>query len=145
MAEARAKGELSQDVEDRALAELRFRVNLLKQKLSRANVVDGAKLPADTVVYVYGVRVKLKDLDTNDELHFAPIGPGNEDYNSYESYCGKRVMTDALLGRKIGDVAKIQSLAGTVRFQIIEISFEALKNGRFFQRKSVAWLLRNLV
>ena len=124
IATARAMGDLSENAEYHAAREdqgmLQARVDVLKDKLSRAYFIDKNNIASDTVGF--GASVKVKDLDLDEEETFQLVGPGEEDYNS------NRILTTSpiaqgLLGKKKGDIAEIQVPMGKVRFQILDISF----------------------
>src|SRR5947209_7675185 len=72
VATARAMGDLSENAEYHAAREdqgmLQARVNELKDRLSRAMIIEKNSLPSDTVVF--GSRVLVKDLDYNEEETF---------------------------------------------------------------------------
>src|SRR5215471_7152454 len=69
IATARDFGDLSENAEYHAAREdqgmLQARINELKDRLSRAYIVDRNSLQADTVVF--GVRVRVKDVDADEE------------------------------------------------------------------------------
>ena len=121
---ARAEGDLSENAEYHGAREsqgmLQAKINLFKDKLSRADLVDMATLPKDQVVF--GVTVKVKDLDFGDEEEFTLVGAGEEDYDS-----GKILVTSplaqGLLGKKLGEKVKIEVPAGTNHFEILELRF----------------------
>jgi transcription elongation factor GreA len=124
IAAARDLGDLSENAEYHAAREdqgmLQARIDALKDQLSRAYIIDKSTLPNDAVVF--GSRVKVKDLDLGEDEEFILVGPGEEDYNN------NRILTSSpigqgLLGKKIGDVAEIQVPMGTLRFQVVAISF----------------------
>ena len=121
---AAALGDLSENAEYHAAREdqgmLQARIDALKDKLSRAYFIDKSNLPSDTVVF--GARVQVKDLDLGDEETFELVGPGDEDYNNNKILTTSPV-GQGLLGKKRGDVAEIQVPMGTVRFEILAISF----------------------
>ena len=126
IAQARELGDLSENAEYHASREeqglIQARIDRLKDTLARAYIIDKSTLPTDAVVF--GSRVKLKDLDLREDEEFVLVGPGEEDYNS------NRILTSspigqALLGKKIGDVAVIQVPMGTLRFEVVAISFDA--------------------
>ena len=102
---------------------LQAKINLLRDKLSRADIVDMSKLPKDEVVF--GATVRVKDLDFDDEEEFTLVGPGEEDYDA-----GKILVTSpigqGLVGKKVGDRAEIDVPRGTLKFEVLEISFECL-------------------
>ena len=127
IAEARAEGDLKENAEYHGAREnqgmLQAKINLLRDKLSRADIVDMSKLPKDEVVF--GATVRVKDLDFDDEEEFTLVGPGEEDYDA-----GKILVTSpvgqGLVGKKVGDRTEIDVPRGTLKFEVLEISFEGL-------------------
>jgi transcription elongation factor GreA len=122
VAAARDLGDLSENAEYHAAREdqgmLQARINLMRDELSRAYLVDLTALPKDAVVF--GSRVCVKDMDIDEEETFQLVGPGdaNPDDN--------RILTSSpigqgLLGKKVGDVAEIQVPRGVLRFQVVKI------------------------
>ena len=122
---ARAEGDLSENAEYHGAREtqgmLQAKINLLKDKLARAEIVDVSTMPRDQVVF--GCTVKVKDLDFGDEEEFTLVGAGDEDYDA-----GKILVTSplaqGLLGLKVGGKAEIEVPAGTNHFEVLEIRFE---------------------
>ena len=120
--EARAEGDLSENAEYHAAREnqglLQAKIYLLKDKLSRASIVDMANIPRDEVAF--GATVKVKDLDYDDEEEFTLVGAGEEDYD-----VGKILVTSplaqGLLGKKVGERAEIEVPKGTMKFEVLEI------------------------
>ncbi len=125
IAAARAEGDLSENAEYHGAREsqgmLQAKINLLRDKLARADIIDPATLPKDQVVF--GVTVVVKDLDFGDTEEFTLVGAGEEDYDS-----GKILITSplaqGLLGKKVGEKAEIEVPAGTNHFEILELRFE---------------------
>ncbi len=126
IAAARAHGDLSENAEYHAAREdqgmLQARIDTLKDKLSRAFLVDKTTLPNDQVAF--GASVRVVDLGLMEEEVFHLVGPGDEDYNN-----NKILVTgplgQALLGKRVGEVAEVQAPAGKLRFEIKEISFDS--------------------
>ena len=125
IATAREMGDLSENAEYHAAREeqghIQARIDRLKDQLGRAYIIDKSTLPTDAVVF--GSRVKVKDLELQEEEEFVLVGPGEEDYNS------NRILTSSpigqgLLGKKIGEVAEIQVPMGKLRLEIVSISFD---------------------
>lgn len=123
IAAARDLGDLSENAEYHAAREdqgmLQARIDALKDKLARAEIVDRSSLPTDAVVF--GSRVRIKDLDSGEEEVYELVGPGDEDYDN------NKILTtsprgQSLLGKKCGDVAEIKVPRGSLRYQIIEIA-----------------------
>ncbi|MCI0455535.1 MAG: transcription elongation factor GreA [Gemmataceae bacterium] len=123
VATAREMGDLSENAEYHAAREdqglLQARINDLKDQLARADIININNLPRDTVVF--GARVRVKDLDQNEEESFELVGPGQEDYDNNKILTTSPI-GQGLLGKKTGEVAEIQVPMGVVRFQILEIS-----------------------
>src|SRR5687768_14904157 len=123
VASARDLGDLSENAEYHAAREdqgiLQAKINMLKDQLSRADIIDTDALRTDTVSF--GSRVTVMDLDVDEEETFELIGPGQENPDT------NRILTSSpiaqgLLGKKKGDVAEIQVPRGTLRFKILDIS-----------------------
>jgi transcription elongation factor GreA len=125
IAAARELGDLSENAEYHAAREdqgmLQARIDALRDKLSRAYFVDRSSQTGDAVVF--GARVRLKDLDLNEEEIYVLVGPGEEDYNNNKILTSSPI-GQGLLGKKIGDIAEIKAPMGMIRFKILEISFE---------------------
>ncbi|MGO8748285.1 MAG: transcription elongation factor GreA [Thermoguttaceae bacterium] len=124
VANARAEGDLSENAEyhgaRETLAMLHARANALRDRLSRAILVDPSKAPRDEVAF--GATVVLKDLDLDEEEEFTLVGAGEEDYAA-----GKILVTSPLaqgmIGKKIGDQVEIHVPQGTTRFEILGIRY----------------------
>jgi transcription elongation factor GreA len=125
IADARAEGDLKENAEYHAQREnqgmLMAKINQLRSKLASAEIVDTSALPKDTVAF--GAAVKVKDLEFGDEDTYTLVGAGDEDYET-----GKILVTSpigqALLGKKVGEVADVNAPAGLLKFEVLEISFD---------------------
>jgi transcription elongation factor GreA len=125
VAAARGEGDLSENAEYHGAREsqgmLQAKINLLRDKLARATIVDTSKLPKDEVVF--GATVVVKDLDFGDEEIFILVGAGEEDYDA-----GKinvvSPLAQGLMGKKKGEKVEIPVPKGTMSFEILEIRFE---------------------
>ncbi len=124
IAAARSHGDLSENAEYHAAREdqgmLQARIDALKDKLCRAFLVDKSTLPNDQVVF--GARVRVLDLDLNEEETFQLVGPGDEDYNQNRILVTSP-MGQGLMGKRVGDVAEVKAPMGVLKFEIREISF----------------------
>jgi transcription elongation factor GreA len=124
IAAAREFGDLSENAEYHAAREdqgmLQARIDALKDKLSRAYIVEKNTLPIDAVVF--GVRVRVKDLDLEEEESYQLVGPGEEDYDQNKILTTSPI-GQGLLGKKQGEVAEIRVPRGILRYEILEISF----------------------
>ncbi|MBQ7464729.1 MAG: transcription elongation factor GreA [Lachnospiraceae bacterium] len=122
IAEAREQGDLSENAEyDAAKAEqLEYenRIEEIEQILKYAEVVVEDNVDLGKVGI--GCKVKIMDLEYNDEMDFKIVG--STEANSLggkisnESPVGK-----ALLGHKIGDTVKVDTQSGKLKYKILNI------------------------
>ncbi len=125
IAEARAEGDLKENAEYHAQREaqgmLQAKINDLKSRLARASIVDQSKIPKDEVAF--NATVKVLDVDLDDEEEITLVGDGDEDYDA-----GKYLITSpigqGLLGKKVGETAKIEVPKGVITFKVLEISYD---------------------
>ena len=125
IAEARAEGDLNENAEYHGAREsqgmLQAKINLLNDKLSRAQIIDLSTMPKDEVAF--GATVVVKDLEFGDEETFVLVGAGDENYDE-----GKILITSplaqGLVGQKVGQKVEIDVPAGKMRFKILEIRYE---------------------
>jgi len=125
LAEARAEGDLKENAEYHGAREsqgmLQAKINELKGKLSRANIIDTSNLPKGEVTF--GSTVVVKDLDFGDEERFTLVGAGEEDYDAGKILASSP-LAQGLQGAKVGQKVEVEVPAGTVKFEILEILFE---------------------
>jgi len=123
VAAARSMGDLSENAEYHAAREdqglLQARIHDLRDRLSRAMLVDKSTLPSDAVVF--GSRVRVKDLDFDEEEVFELVGPGDEDYDNNRILVTSPI-GQGLIGKKVGDTASIVVPKGTIRYEVREIN-----------------------
>jgi transcription elongation factor GreA len=123
IAQARGYGDLSENAEYDAAMEsqgmLQARINDLQDKIGRAMIVDKSTLPTDRVVF--GSRVRVLDLDLNDEEDFILVGPGEEDYDQNKILLTSPI-GQGLVGKKLGDLVEVPVPRGTLKLRIVEIS-----------------------
>ena len=125
IADARAEGDLKENAEYHGAREsqgmLQAKINLLKDKLARANIIDIANVNKDEVCF--GATVKVLDTDIDDEEEITLVGAGEEDYDT-----GKYLVTSpigqGLVGSKVGDEVSIEVPKGKINFKILEIRYE---------------------
>ena len=125
---ARSEGDLKENAEYHAQREaqglLQAKINLLKSKLARAQIIDPSTLPRDQVCF--GATVTVKDVDLGDEEEYTLVGAGEEDYNK-----GRVLVTSplgqGLLGKKIGETAEIPAPKGSYELEVVSIRFDYLE------------------
>lgn len=125
IAEARAHGDLSENAEYHAAKErqsfIEGRIQELQAKLAMVEVIDPSRINQSRVAF--GARVRVLDLEADEEYSFVLVGPDETDVKS-----GKISVTSpvgrALLGKEVGDTVTIKAPARTIEYEILEIGFE---------------------
>ena len=126
--EARAHGDLSENAdydaakEKQGLTEARIRE--IETKLALANVIDPSKLSGDKVVF--GATVTLKDSDSFEEVTYTIVGEDEADIKA-----GRIAITApvarALIGKEVGDAARIKTPKGGREVEVVKIRFLPLE------------------
>jgi transcription elongation factor GreA len=125
IAAARAEGDLSENAEYHGAREtqgmLQAKINMLKDKLARAAIIEAGKMPKDQVAF--GCTVVVKDLDFDDTEEFTLVGAGEEDYDKGKINVASP-LAQGFVGKKVGDRVEVEVPAGKNRFEILDIRFE---------------------
>ena len=121
---ARAEGDLSENAEYHGAREsqglLMAKINLLKDKLARAAIMDATKGPKDQVTF--GCTVVVKDLEFGDTEEYTLVGAGEEDYDAGRINVASP-LAQGLVGKKVGEQVEIEVPAGVNKLEILEIRF----------------------
>ena len=123
IAEARDKGDLSENAEYDAAKEaqgmLEMRISKLEETLAGARLIDESQLDITKALVLS--NVKIKNQSNGMELSYLLVADGEADLAagkiSVNSPIGK-----GLLGKTVGDIAEIQVPNGIIKFEILEIS-----------------------
>ena len=123
IAEARDKGDLSENAEYDAAKEaqgmLKLRISKLEDLIANARIIDESKI--DTTQVQILNKVKLKNLKTNAVVEYTLVAESEanlkENKLSISTPIGK-----ALIGKKVGDVVDVQVPSGLMKFEILGIS-----------------------
>ena len=125
IAAARAEGDLSENAEYHGAREtqgmLQAKINLLKEKLAHAQIMDNTRVAKDQVSF--GCTVVVKDLDFGDKEEFTLVGAGEEDYDTGKINIASP-LAQGLVGKKVGAKVEVEVPAGTNRFEILAIRFD---------------------
>ena len=123
IAEARDKGDLSENAEYDAAKEaqgmLETRISKLKNTFANARLIDDSEID-NSKVFILST-VKIKNIKNNMQLSYTLVAENEADIKSgkisVDSPIGK-----GLLGKKVGQVAEINTPAGIMKFEIISIN-----------------------
>jgi transcription elongation factor GreA len=123
LAEARDKGDLSENAEYDAAKDaqghLELKISKLEEVVGNARLIDDTNLDLTKALILS--KVKIKNLNTNMVMDYTLVSEEEASLAagkiSVKSPIGK-----GLLGLSVGDVAEITIPAGTIKFEILEIS-----------------------
>jgi len=122
IAEARDKGDLSENAEYDAAKEaqsmLELRISKLEEKLSNCRIIDESKL--DTTKVQILSKVKIKNVKTKAELIYT-IVPESEANFKEGKISVNTPIAKGIMGKKPGDVVEVQVPNGKMELKIIEI------------------------
>lgn len=123
IAEARDKGDLSENAEYDAAKEaqglLELRISKLESLVSNARVIDESKINTDQVQILN--RVKISNLKTKTEHTYTLVSESEANLKEGKLSVGTPI-AKALIGKRVGDVVEVQAPAGAMQFKILEIS-----------------------
>ena len=122
IAEARDKGDLSENAEYDAAKEaqglLELKISKLEETLANARLIDESQLDSSKILVLS--KVKIKNLMNNMELEYQLVAESEANLRegkiSVNSPIGK-----GLLGKTKGDIAEISVPNGVIKFEIISI------------------------
>ena len=122
IAEAREKGDLSENAEYDAAKDaqgiLEMKINELETTLASARVLDAASLDNSEVRVLS--TVTIKNVKNKREITYTLVSEAEADIKA------KRIsvsspMGDALLGKKVGEVAEVKTPNGVMQFEVVKI------------------------
>lgn len=123
IAEARDKGDLSEnseyDAAKEAQAMLEMKINKLKAALASAKIIDPKKLSNETVQILS--TVEMENVKNKAKMKYTIVS--ESEANLREGKISSQTpVAQGLLGHKVGDVVDIKIPQGVVQLKIINIS-----------------------
>ena len=123
IAEARDKGDLSENAEYDAAKEaqglLELKISKLQNLVANARVLDESKIDTSKIL-IYSI-VKLKNVSNKMEMTYTVVPESEADLKS-----GKISVTSpigkALLGKENGEVVEVEAPVGKMQFEILNVS-----------------------
>lgn len=123
IAEARDKGDLSENAEYDAAKEaqgmLEMRINKLKTVFSDAKIIDESKLKTD-FVQIFN-KVELKNAKNGIKMTYTIVSESEANLKEGKISVNTPI-AKGLLGKKVGDVAEIQVPQGKITLEVVKIS-----------------------
>ncbi|NHB69430.1 transcription elongation factor GreA [Perlabentimonas gracilis] len=123
IAEARDKGDLSENAEYDAAKEaqgmLEMRIAKLEDAIAKARVIDETKIDISKVQILN--KVKLKNTTNNSMVEYTLVPESEANIKEGKLSVGTPI-AKALLGKKKGEKVEVNIPSGVVTFEIIDIS-----------------------
>ncbi|URJ24019.1 transcription elongation factor GreA [Blochmannia endosymbiont of Camponotus sp.] len=125
ISEAREHGDLKENAEYHAAREQQGfcegRIQEIESKLSNAHIIDIAKLTTDDRV-VFGATVDVENLDTTYRHTYSIVG--DDEANIKERMISiNSPIARGLIGHKAGDIVRINTPKGQVRYKILQVKY----------------------
>ena len=123
IAEARDKGDLSENAEYEAAREaqglLELNIAKLQNLVANARVIDESQIGTDKVQMLN--KVKVKNLNTNQIMNFTLLSEQDAAFMAGKLEV-KTPIGQALMGHGVGEVVEAKVPAGIIKFEILEIT-----------------------
>ncbi len=100
-------------------AQVESRILELETMLKNAVIIDESELSTDVVKI--GVKIKLLDIDLEEEEEYRIVGSTEADplTGSISDECP---VGRAVMGKQVGDVVEVEAPGGVISYKIVEIS-----------------------
>ena len=125
IAEARSKGDLSENAEYDAAKErqgfIEGRIMELEDKLARAQIIDPATLNADGRV-VFGSTVRLEDAE-GVQVTYQIVGDDEADLKENKVSISSPIAR-ALISKREGDVVEVKAPIGVREYEILQVIYQ---------------------
>ena len=122
IAEARDKGDLSENAEYDAAKEaqgmLEMKISKLEEVLANARIIDESQLDTSKVLVLS--KVQIKNLSNSMMMDYTLVAESEADLKSRKISVNSPI-GKGLLGKKVGQIAKINVPNGTLEFEIVSI------------------------
>lgn len=123
IAEARDKGDLSENAEYDAAKDaqghLELKISKLQATLANAKIIDESKLDNSKVSIMS--KVKIKNVQNGMEITYMLV-PEQEANLKEAKIATSTPIGQALLGAVVGDVVEVEAPVGKMKFEVLQIS-----------------------
>ncbi|HRR93016.1 MAG TPA: transcription elongation factor GreA [Bacteroidales bacterium] len=123
LAEAREKGDLTENAEYSAAKEaqamLELKISKLEDLIARSRIIDNSKIDTSTVRILNKVKIKNR---VNNSIMEYQIVPESEASLKQGKIAINSPIAQGLIGKKVGEVVDIKVPSGTIPFEILSIS-----------------------
>ena len=123
IAEARDKGDLSENAEYHAAKEaqgmMEMKISKLEDIVARARIIDETKIDTTTIRILNRVKIRNKTNNTVMEYQLVPESEANFKLGKIAV---SSPIAQGLMGKKVGDTVDIKVPSGIIPFEIVGIS-----------------------
>lgn len=123
IAEARDKGDLSENAEYEAAKEaqgmLELKISKLKDAIANSRIIDGSKLDNKRIQILN--KIKIRNTQNNATMQYTIVADSEADLKQGKIAVSTPIAR-GLIGKKVGDRVEIRVPSGVIPFEIIEIS-----------------------
>jgi len=123
LAEAREKGDLTENAEYSAAKEaqamLELKISKLEDLIARSRIIDSSKIDTSTVRILNKVKIRNR---ANNAIMEYQIVPESEASLKQGKIAINSPIAQGLIGKKVGEVVDIKVPSGIIPFEIISIS-----------------------
>ncbi len=128
---ARGHGDLSENADYDAAKEksglTEAKIRDIEAKLSNAEIIDPRTIGSKDRV-VFGLSVRIEDIDSGEERKLSIVG--SDESNVAEGLISfETPLAKGLIGKSVGDVAKVALPGGAREYEIIEIFIDYREEG----------------
>jgi transcription elongation factor GreA len=119
--QARSYGDLRENFEYDAARQsqgiIEAQIRELERRIQAAKIVD----EIDTSKVGIGIRVKLRDLDYDEDMEYALVDATTPVEKGIERVSPESPIGKALMDREVGEIVEVPIPAGTLRLEVLEI------------------------
>lgn len=123
IAEAREKGDLSENAEYKAAKDeqgmLELKINQLESKLAVAKILDTTNIDTSRVSLL--TTVTMRNTKTKKDLTYTLVPEAESDLRA-KKIASNSPVGKGIMGKKIGEVAEVETPGGVLQFEIINIT-----------------------
>jgi len=123
IAEARDKGDLSENAEYEAAKEaqgmLEMKISKLQDTIAISRVIDGSRLDNERIQILN--KIKIRNTQNNATMQYTIVSDSEADLKQGKLAVSAPIAR-GLIGKKVGDHVEIRVPSGVIPFEIIEIS-----------------------
>lgn len=127
IAEARDKGDLSENAEYDAAKDaqgmLELKISKLQEAITNARIIDESKMTAEEVRLFS--TVKIRNVKSKAEFTYSLVSENEANLKEGKISVTSPIGT-GLLGKKVGEIAEIKAPAGAMQFEVLDIKIMEL-------------------